>query len=81
MTATPRWTGPINSRTGMPIDRRSWGGPFDPESTQRRIGRSVYIFRRVPGGMDVWRLAGIAGLPEIGHHWTLEHAWRSESER
>lgn len=69
----PRWTGPINSRTGMPIGRRSFGSRFDPDSRQRCIGSSVYIFRRVPGGIDTWRLVITA---DHAHYWTLEHSLR-----
>jgi hypothetical protein len=68
------WTGPINSRNGMKIESRSFGFHFDRASTQRRIGRSVYIFRRVSGGIDVWRLAGNA---KTGHYWTRDHAVRA----
>ncbi|SFD13388.1 hypothetical protein [Streptomyces aidingensis] len=62
---------PLNTRPGMPLGHRSFGAHYDPASTQRVIGRHVYVFRRLPGRLDVWRseLRDARG----GYRWTLAH--------
>lgn len=63
----------INRPGGFILGPRSFGAPYDPCcSTQRRIGKHVYIFRRFASGIDVWRLE-----LDGGHRWTLVHSFNA----
>jgi hypothetical protein len=65
---------PINTPGGFQLHWRSFGYHLDPVQHQRTIGRHVYVFRSLPGRIDVWRsdMADEDG----GYRWTLVHTFR-----
>lgn len=66
---------PLNSLGGMPLGLQGPGPHYDPCQTQRVIGRHVYIFRRTPDSIDVWRLEKDR---TPAHWWALVHRFRAE---
>lgn len=64
---------PINTPGGFRLTWRSFGYHMDPAQHQRTIGSHVYIFRTLPGQIDVWR--SDMAHEHHGYRWTLVHSW------